>query len=217
MSIRPVVIGLSFAACVASAVFAQATAAPRPAPAAQAPATSAGAEVFSVDDVHSTALFRVHHLGAGQFWGRFNDISGTFTVNGGKPEGVTFDVTIKTESVDTGTEKLDQHLRSPDFFNAKEFPNLTFKSTSVKAGPKPGWLEVAGDLSMHGVTKPVTAMMEWTGTNDGPMGRRAGYEATFSIRRSDWGISYGVDKGAIGDEVRIVVGLEGTAGASGAG
>ncbi len=181
-------------------------------PAAAAPvAAPIAAEVFELDSTHSKALFRILHLGAGPFWGRFNDVSGTMTCADGKPEGVMFDVTIKTDSVDTGTEKLDAHLKSGDFFNAKEHPALTFKSTSIKKGPKDGWLEVAGDLSMNGVTKPVTAMLEWTGTNDGPMGRRAGYEATINIKRSDWNVKYGVDKGMIGDDVRIIVGLEGVA------
>lgn len=180
-------------------------------PAVRPAAAPAAAEVFEIDGVHSKALFRIQHLGAGPFWGRFNDVAGTMTCADGKPEGVMFDVTIKTDSIDTGTEKLDAHLKSGDFFNAKEHPALTFKSTSVKSGPKAGWLEVTGDLSMNGVTKPVTAMLEWTGTNDGPMGRRAGYEATFNIKRSDWNVKYGVDKGMIGDDVRIVVGLEGVA------
>jgi len=181
-----------------------------PAPAPVAPA--AAAETFGVDGVHSKALFRVHHLGAGQFWGRFNDVSGSFTVNDGKPEGVMFDIAIKVDSVDSGNEKLDAHLKSPDFFNAKEHPTMTFKSTAVKAGPKAGWLEVTGDLSMNGVTKPVTAMLEWTGTKAGPMGRRAGYEATFSIKRGDWNINYMLENEMLGNEVRIVVALEGIAG-----
>lgn len=188
-----------------------------PAAAAAAPvapqSSPSAAESFKVDGVHSKALFRVHHLGAGQFWGRFNDVSGTFTVNGeGKPEGVVFDITVKVDSVDTGNEKLDAHLKSPDFFNSKEHPNLTFKSTAVKAGPKPGWLEVTGDLSMNGVTKPVTAMIEWTGTRAGQAGRRAGYEATFTVKRTDWNINYMAQNGGLGEEVRIVVGLEGVAG-----
>jgi polyisoprenoid-binding protein YceI len=177
------------------------------APAAAAPA--AGAQTFDVDGVHSKALFRVHHLNAGQFWGRFNDVSGTFTVNEGKPEGVSFDISIKVDSVDTGNEKLDAHLKSPDFFNSKENPTLAFKSTGVKKGPKDGWLEVTGDLTMNGVTKPVTAMVEFTGSAEGPQGRKAGYEAIFSVKRSDWNIKYGVDQKMLGDDVRIIVALEG--------
>ncbi len=192
---------------LAAAPVAQNTGAAAPAKAA----APAGAEMFDVDSTHSKALFRVQHLGAGPFWGRFNDVSGTFSAADGKPDGVSFDISIKVDSVDTGTEKLDGHLKSPDFFNAKEHPNLTFKSTAVKAGPKPGWLEVTGDLTMNGVTKPITAMVEWTGTKSGPMGRRAGYEATFTVKRTDWNINYMAEGGALGTDVRIVVGLEGVA------
>ncbi len=178
------------------------------APPKAAPAASATAATFDVDDTHSAAFFRVQHLGAGQFWGRINDVSGTFTSGDGSAEGVSFDITIKAESIDTGTEKLNQHLRSPDFFNVKEFPTLKFKSTGVKA-TKPGLLEVTGDFTMHGVTKPITAMIEWTGRKVGQMGERAGYEATFAIKRSDFGMNYGVDNGMLGDEVRVLVNLEG--------
>lgn len=180
------------------------------APAARpAAATSpAAASTYGIDSVHSSAMFRVQHLGAGQFWGRFNDVSGTFT--GGTPaaDGVSFDITVKVESVDTRTKKLDDHLRSPDFFNAADHPTMTFKSTGCKAG-KNGMLEVTGNFTMLGVTKPITANVEFTGAKAGQMGDRAGYEATLTIKRSEWGMKYGVDNGMLGDDVRIVVNLEG--------
>ena len=87
---------------------------------------------------------------------------------------------------------------------------MTFKSTSAKKGAN-GMFEVAGDFSMHGVTKSVTAMVEVTGEST-MMGARGGIEATFTVKRSDWGMTYGVEKGAIGDSVRVVVGLEGIKG-----
>jgi polyisoprenoid-binding protein YceI len=191
------------ATLVASQPSAQATA-----PAARPAAAAAGAS-YDVDDVHSAAFFRVQHLGASQFWGRINDLSGSFTVDPtGGASGVSFDITVKASTVDTGTDKLDEHLRSPDFFNVKEFPNMTFKSTGVKA-VKPNFLEVTGDFTLHGVTKPITAMVEFTGQRAGQMGDRAGYEAIFTIKRSEFGVKYGVENGSLGDEVRIVVSLEG--------
>jgi polyisoprenoid-binding protein YceI len=177
------------------------------APAAR-PAAAVGA-AYEVDDVHSAAFFRVQHLGASQFWGRINELSGSFTVDPtGGASGVSFDITVKASTVDTGTDKLDEHLRSPDFFNAKEFPNMTFKSTGAKA-VRPNFLEVTGDFTLHGVTKTITAMVEFTGQRAGPMGDRAGYEAIFTIKRSEFGVKYGVENGSLGDEVRIVVSLEG--------
>lgn len=175
---------------------------------AQAPtASAAGVTAYTIDDVHSCALFRVKHAAASQFWGRFNDISGTFTV-ANDPALMAFSVEIKVDSVDTAEPKLDGHLKSPDFFNAAEFPTMKFTSRSAKKAAGENMFEVAGDLSMHGVTKPVTAMVELTGVSD-MMGGRAGIEAIFTVKRSDFGMTYGVDKGAIGDEVRVLVNLEG--------
>lgn len=168
------------------------------------PAAAAGG-AYGIDDVHSNAFFRVQHAGAGQFWGRFNQLSGTMTFDAaGTP--TAFDVSIAVDSVDSGEAKLDGHLKSPDFFNAKEFPALTFKSTSIKKAGD--FFDVSGDLSMHGVTKPVTARIEVTGISQ-MMGSRAGVEATFSVKRSEFGMTYGVEKGMIGDEVRVLVNLEG--------
>jgi polyisoprenoid-binding protein YceI len=176
---------------------------PAGAPVAVAPA----AKTYSVDDVHSSALFRVHHAGAGQFWGRFNNVSGTFTLCD-EPSKMSFDITVAVDSVDTGEPKLDGHLKSPDFFNSKEFPNLTFKSTKVTRTSS-SMFEVSGEFSMHGVTKSITASLEITGQADMGMGARGGAEAIFTVRRSDFGMNYGVEKGMVGDAVRVVVNLEG--------
>lgn len=167
-----------------------------------------GPQVFTVDDVHSMALFRVQHLGAGQFWGRFNDIEGNFTFAAGRAEGMKFDITIKVESVDTANDDLNKHLRSPDFFSAKDFPAMTFKSTNALKVDDTTY-DVTGDLTLHGVTKSVVARVEYCGMADMGRGPKAGFEAQLLIKRSDFGIKYGTDKGAIGDDVKIVVGLEG--------
>ena len=184
-------------------------------PGFQAPAASAasaqapsGARSFTVDAVHSKALFRVMHMGAGQFWGRFNDVSGTFSFDPSNLATAKFDVTIAIESVDSGNGDLDKHLRSPDFFAAKDFPTMTFRSTALEGASATGGV-LKGDLTMKGVTKPVTAKLEFTGMSDMGRGMKSGFEATFTIKRSDFGITYGVDKGAIGDEVRVTVALEG--------
>lgn len=164
---------------------------------------------YKVDDVHSSTFFRVQHLGAGQFWGRFNKMDGSFTLSD-DPSKVSFDITVAVDSVDTAEPKLDAHLKSPDFFNAAEFPTMTFKSKSAKKSATGMW-EVAGDFSMHGVTKPVTAQIEITGVAEMGMGARAGAEAIFTIKRSDFGMMYGVEKGSLGDSVRVLVNLEGVA------
>ena len=166
------------------------------------------AATYSFDSVHSCALFRVLHLQAGQFYGRFNTIEGSFEFDADSAAPPSFDVAIPIESVDTNNESLDRHLRSADFFNAVEHPNMTFKSRSgEQVGDKK--YKVAGDLTILGVTKPVTAEVEWTGSYDGPRGFRSGFEAVFTIDRTAFGMRYGIDNGSLGSEVKVIVSMEG--------
>jgi polyisoprenoid-binding protein YceI len=160
------------------------------------------ADTYKVDPVHATVIFRVNHLGTSWVYGRFDDVSGTFTV-GDKPE---FDITVNADSVDTNNKQRDTHLKSADFFSVKEFPTITFKSTSATStGDKK--FDVTGDLTLHGVTKSITVPIEFVGAADTKMGSRAGYEAHFSVNRAD----YGMDKmvGMVGGEVYLTVSLEG--------
>ncbi|MBM4110907.1 MAG: YceI family protein [Phycisphaerae bacterium] len=163
---------------------------------------------YTIDSVHSTALFRVQHLGAGRFWGRFNDVSGSVLFDRGVE--IQMNVSIRTDSIDSGHTDLDKHLMSPDFFNAKEpsCATMTFKSSGCSMGDK-GIYMVSGDLTIHGVTKQITVPVEFTGAADMGRGARAGFETTFSIKRSEYGMNFGVEKGMLGDEVRITVALEG--------
>ncbi|MBI1304430.1 MAG: polyisoprenoid-binding protein [Phycisphaera sp.] len=194
---------LALATCALVGFRAPVQTAATPAPAASA----AEAATYGIDNVHSHAMFRVHHLGAGQFWGRFNDISGSMSFDAaGAP--TAFDISVAVESVDTAEPRLDNHLKSPDFFNAKEFPALTFKSTKVSRNADGNFVAV-GDFSMHGVTREISAAIEVTGLADMGMGARAGVEAIFTVKRSDFGMKYGLDKGTLGDSVRVTVALEG--------
>lgn len=162
------------------------------------------AEVFQIDAVHSTAIFRVHHFGAGMFYGRFNDVTGTIQVDDGTP---SFNVSIDVNSVDTNNVKLDGHLKSPDFFNVVEFPTMSFtSSTATKVGDEQ--YEVTGEMTIHGVTKPITVGMAKTGQAKTRRGEMVGYETEFTIERSDYEMLYGVENGALGDEVKIIVALE---------
>ena len=165
----------------------------------------AAKETFNIDSVHSTAIFRVQHLGAGNFYGRFNELEGI--IDWDAEAGPSFDVSIKIESVDSGNEALDRHLKNADFFDAKQFPTMTFKSTGAK---KMGdnW-KVMGEMTMHGVTKAVEVDMEFVGRADVGRGDRVGFETTFTVKRSDFGMKWGVENGALGDATKIIVSLEG--------
>ena len=198
--IRRTIIGTVVAACMLSTL-------------ALGTAQSADAKVetWKLDPVHCMALFRVQHAGAGQFWGRFNDVTGTVDYARDDASAPKFTVVIKTSSIDTGTAKLDRNLQGPDFFNAREFESITFKSTAAKRiGPKK-WT-VTGDLTMLGQTESIEAVVETTGIIGNPVVAKAGWEATFTIFRSDFGMNWGVDNGALGDEVKLIVGLEGDTG-----
>src|SRR4030081_840864 len=113
------------------------------------------ADTFKVDPVHSFVLFSVQHLGIANTYGRFNDISGTVVFDKDNPAKSSVEVSVPLDSLDTHNSIRDRSLKSPDFFNAKQFPTMTFKSTKVEGSGDT--LEVSGDITIRGVTKPLTA------------------------------------------------------------
>jgi polyisoprenoid-binding protein YceI len=169
--------------------------------------TPAPAGSYKIDAAHSGAFFEVGHLGGvSRFMGRFNDISGDFVVDA--PEKSKIAVSIKADSVDTNHDGLNKHLKSPDFFNAVQFPTVTFTSTAVTLNAT-GEGTVAGNLTLHGVTKPVTFKLKQIGAGKGMKGeQRAGYVATGTIKRTEFGMGYGVP-GAATDEVDLRINIEG--------
>jgi polyisoprenoid-binding protein YceI len=169
---------------------------------------AAAGDDYTIDPVHSGVTFQISHLDINWIHGRFNDFSGSFTLDPSDPSKSTFAMTIKPESVDTNNTKRDGHLRSPDFFNTKQFPTMSFTSTSVK--PIEGGYEVTGDLAFHGATKPVTFTLKGGNKAEFPKGvQRTGYTTQFKIKRSEFGITK--FSPMLGDDVWVDVGIEGTA------
>jgi polyisoprenoid-binding protein YceI len=165
------------------------------------------ADTFTADPVHSGVVFRVKHMNTSHFWGRFNDIAGKFSIDESDPSQSTFAFTIKTASIDTNNAQRDQHLKSPDFFNAVQFPTLSFKSTAVTRASD-GTYEVVGDLTLHGVTKPVRVKVVPTGNGKDMKGApTAGIDASFIVKQSEFGMSKMV--GPLGDDVWVNVSVEG--------
>lgn len=166
---------------------------------------SAG-EKYDIESVFSTVLFKVRHMQTANAWGRFDDIKGSVDYVGNDLTKSTLELTIKATSVNTNSKKRDDHLRGPDFFNAKEFEDITFKSSSIKKDGDD--YELTGELTMLGVTKTVTAKCEFYGEGKSPRGDKKilGAEATFKIKRTDFGMNYGVPN--IGDEVTLIVSVE---------
>ncbi len=165
------------------------------------------ADTYEVDASHSMIIFRAKHMGVSYNYGRFNEFSGKLAIDETDAANSRIELEVKAASVDTGNEKRDQHLRSPDFFNAKQFPVITFKSTEVKKVDE-DTLEVTGELELHGVKKSVTVEVEMTGKGKNPQGTAIiGFETTFNIKRTDFGMAYGI--GAVSDDIRITVSVEG--------
>lgn len=175
-----------------------------------APLAAHAASEFAIDSVHSGVVFKIQHAGVSNFYGRFNKLTGSVTWDSASPESTTINATIDAASVDSNNKDRDKHLSGTDFFNAKQFPEITFKSTTItKKGENT--FELAGEVSMVGKSKPVTGTLVVTGEKDAgkQFGYRVGMEATFTIKRTDFGMSYGVDKNVLGDDVTITVGFAG--------
>jgi polyisoprenoid-binding protein YceI len=164
------------------------------------------ADTFKVDPVHSFVLFSVQHLGVANTYGRFNDIAGSVVFDKDNPSQSSVELSVPVESLDTHNSIRDKSLKSPDFFDAKQFPALTFKSTKVEGSGDT--LKVSGDLTIHGVTKPMTVDFKKGGEGKGVFGEmRGGGETHFTIKRSDFGMNF--EQGQVGDEVNIILSLEG--------
>jgi len=164
------------------------------------------ADPFVVDPTHSSVVFKIQHAGISSIFGRFNEMSGDFMIDKQDPANSTFALNIKANSVDTNNAARDKHLRSPDFFNTKQFPALTFKSTSVRRVEK-GY-EVTGDFTMHGVTKQITFVLEGGSKEiEFPKGRkRIGFTTALTLKRSDFGMEK--PAGVLGDDVHVEIGIE---------
>lgn len=162
---------------------------------------------FQVDPTHSTVLFKAKHAGAGYVYGWFKDVSGAFTIDA-DPAKSHVELAVKVASVDTRDDERNGNIAGPDFLNAKQFPELTFKSTSVAAIPS-GW-RITGELTIRGATKSVTFDAVPVGDAKDPQGKRlVGVEARFAIARGDFGVSFMPEM--VGPDIELIIALEGSA------
>jgi len=167
---------------------------------------------FKVDAVHSSVGFRVKHMNAAYFYGRFNLVEGEFLLDPANASASSLSVTVQADSLDTHNAGRDKHLKSQDFFSVAEYPTIAFVGkTFEKAGEENGEtvFNVTGDLTLLGKTKEVKATVRNTGQGPGRGGGEVGgIESTFTIQRSDFGMSFMAGKG-LSDEVNLIVSLEG--------
>ena len=167
---------------------------------------------YTIDASHSEVQFKVRHLGISNVTGSFPVFEGQFNFDDGEPQASAVSVTIDAASIDTGTDARDEHLRSPDFFDVAEFPELRFESTSVEPTGE-GW-KVQGNLTIRGVTLPVVLDTEYLGAAVDPWGKsRVGFAATTKINRKDYGLTWNkaLEAGGllVGEEVEIMLAIQG--------
>jgi polyisoprenoid-binding protein YceI len=171
------------------------------------------ADTYNIDTTHTQVLFKVKHLGISTVTGNFGTFSGSFDFDPESLEAGGASVTIDVASIDTGVEDRDTHLRSPDFFEVEKHPEITFKSTKVQ-NVKDNTFELVGNLTIRGVTKPVTLEVEVGGTATDPWGNeKAAFTAETKINRQEFGLTWSklLETGGlvVGNEVRILLEVEG--------
>jgi polyisoprenoid-binding protein YceI len=166
------------------------------------------ADAYEIDGAHSFVVFHTKHVNISEAYGRFNRISDKSAVTfDADPTKCSVLLVVESDSIDTGVPDRDKHLRSGDFFNAKEFPEIVFESKKITGNEK-GW-EVTGELSFHGVTKTVTAKARQSGKGDFQGTQKIGLVADFTVNMPDYGIEIlKKNPGVVGPEVALTISLE---------
>ena len=173
--------------------------------------TATAVRPFEIDRSHSEVDFQVRHL-LSKVRGRFNDFSGAIEFDREHPERSRVDVTIQAASIDTGEPDRDKHLRSTDFFGVEAFPTLTFVSTSVTPRGDNRY-DVAGNLTIHGVTQSIVLPATFLGAATDPWGNtKLGFEAELTLNRKDFGLTWNaaLETGGflVGDEVKVTLSIQ---------
>lgn len=173
--------------------------------------TSVFADTWEIDRVHSSVGFQVNHMVISKVNGKFDSFNGTINFDGKDFSKASVVVNIDPKTIDTDNERRDGHLKSPDFFAADSLPEMKFVSTSIKPLGE-NKFQMVGDLTMRGVTKPVTLDGEFRGTVAAMGGTKAGFSAKGTINRQDWGVSWNktLDAGGfvVSDNVDLLIEVE---------
>jgi polyisoprenoid-binding protein YceI len=161
------------------------------------------AGTYTVDSAHTQVMWRVNHLGFNDYFGLFGNATGKLTLDPAKPTAAQVEISIPVNSIATSSSELTAHLLKPEFFDATKFSTATFKSTSVVV--EGATAKISGNLTLKGVTKPVALHAEFSGAGAGPMNKKdtIGFHAETKIKRSDFGISYGIP--FVPDEVPLTI------------
>jgi polyisoprenoid-binding protein YceI len=174
-------------------------------------AAAVTAETYTIDRTHSSVQFRIRHL-VGRTTGEFGDFAGTIVYDPAQPEASRVEATLQAASINTANAQRDTHLKSPDFLNVAQYPTITFVSSKVTR--QGDGLAVAGNLTLHGVTRGIVLPVQVLGLGTHPMPQMngapvAGFAASTTIRRADFGVNSWTDAaGVLGDEVEITLNIE---------
>lgn len=156
---------------------------------------------------HAFVNFKISHLGYSWLYGTFKDFDGSFSFDAAKPQDSKVNVTLNTTSVDTNHAERDKHIRSDDFLNVSKHPTATFASTAVTSTGE-GTADIAGDLTLNGVTKPVVITATFIGEGKDPWGGyRAGFAGSTTLKLKDFGITK--DLGPASESVELIISVEG--------
>jgi polyisoprenoid-binding protein YceI len=165
------------------------------------------AEDYTIDSVHSSVVFKIGHVGASDFFGRFNNITGVLKFDEENLKESSVRAVVKATSVDTNSADRDGHIRSDEFLNAEAHPELVFEAKGFEKTDKKDTYTVKGKLTFRGVTKDVEVTARKVGTGEFPRGtKRIGFTCTFSIKRTDYGSTLRTKM--LSDKIEITVGVE---------
>ena len=162
------------------------------------------AGTYTVDSGHTQVLFTVNHLGFSEYTGQFVNPTGSLTLDPKNPSAAKVEIVLPMANISTTVPALDTHMKNADFFDVAKFPEGRFVSTAVRVNGSTA--TITGNLTLKGVTRPVTLNARFIGAGPAPMGEKKlniGFQATTSIKRSDFGISYGIPM--VSDKVDLVI------------
>jgi polyisoprenoid-binding protein YceI len=178
------------------------------------------ADTYTIDPRHTSIVFSVGHAGLSYTYGMFRTASGSYVIDKDLPENSSFQLEIQTESLFTNDAERDTHLRSPDFFNAVQFPTIKFESTAceVTKTPERGVeFILTGNLTMHGVTRRIKVPMQMLAEGPGAhRDQRTGFHSAFTLKRSEFGMKGLLENNMVGDAVSVTISFEGALAAPGA-
>lgn len=178
---------------------------------ASASAQPSAATIFIVDKTRSMVIFRVRDMGVSNFYGRVNAPTGTFTIDPDDPANSSVQIMFELKNMDTGDKNKDRLLLGPQYFNARQYPTAEFKSTSISKIDDSTY-EATGAFTMRGATRQITVTLtDYAELQTTKFGYRGGFEATFTIKRLDYGLNEHEDGLMLGLDVRITVSIQGLA------